>query len=219
MDELTPENEPIPDLMPPQEPRSGCLLKTIGLLVIIGILIGAAIFFGLEAFKKYSSRSENIPAPVPVATPIPIPTPTPEPPALSLARQLLMADSVARKNLVTQIVAATGSKSEAISYLADAFAASQPDVQTDVVSVFGLLAKSNPEALSPLISALDFPTVRREAILALGSLGATAKPAVPKLKKIAANKKEKKTIRNAAGKALTQIQGKPHAKARGKRRG
>jgi len=200
------------DLTDPK-PQSGCLIKTVGLLLLSSIIVGAAVYWGIKYTKTLIPK--NPPAapalPTPQQTPEIVATPA-EPPALVIARQLTTADQLTRKNLVTQLAVMEGSKSEAVNFLSASLPQAAPEIKIDIVAALGLLAKKNPEAIPALVSALDDKTIRQEAIPALGSLGPAGAAAVPKLKKIVQSKKEGKSIKAVARKALNQIRGKNQGK-------
>jgi hypothetical protein len=223
MDETNPPDspgayEPSIHIMPPSGSKTGCLMAIIVVLVIAVLAGGAVYHFGLETVKnklagvlKTGGSHSATPVPTATATTIPVPTAPPETPALILARQLIAADAASRKMIAVQLGNAPGLLGSAIQFLSDSLATASPEVKPDIVVSLGLLAKKDPEAIPPLITALDDKSLRREAIPSLGALGPAANAAIPKLKQIAHNKKESKSTRAAAQKALNQIQGKKTA--------
>jgi len=82
-----------------------------------------------------------------------------------------------------------------------------PDVRGKAADVLGALRIADATAISALIDALgdreEF--VRSQAVRALGSIGAPASSAVPRIKQIAADSKESPTLRSYAAYALRSI--------------
>ena len=133
----------------------------------------------------------------------------PEPSGLELAGVIVSTDTAGRKKAVPTLAALQDPQPEAVTFLMGSLPNASTDVKIDIIAALGLLAKKNPEAISPLIVSLKDKAIRLEAMAALGSLGSMAGAAIPDLKKVAANKKEPKMIRKAASKTLAQIQGRP----------
>jgi hypothetical protein len=133
----------------------------------------------------------------------------PEPAGLKLARTVLSPDTGERKKAVTALAALPDTQPEAVAFLADAFSKAPADVKIDIIAALGLLAPKTPQAVQPLIVALNDKPSQTEAMAALGSLGASAAEAVPALKKIALNKRASKPTRAAANVAISRITGRP----------
>lgn len=213
-DSLSPM-DPEQDLMPPTPPKSHFLLKLIGMIAVVGLVFGATYYFGDDSIKARFASALHLSQPEPEAPPAPaaepVPTAVPEDPSLVLARQLIGGDDITRKTIATELANLEGSRLPAIQFFTEALTTAAPDLKSDIIMALGLLAKKDPEALNPLVTALNDKALRREAIPSLGALGPAAKAAVPILKKIAVSKRESKSIRIAAQKALAQIQGKKPA--------
>jgi hypothetical protein len=207
-----PTSESPGDFMPPTHPpKTGCLAKLL-LLLILGVVVGGGVaFFGNEEMKD---RIKNLLHPTAEPTPMepapaePISTPTPELPILTLAKKYVSSPMLERKQMLGEFAVLEDPNLDALGFLKEALPAAAPDLKLDIVAAYGQMARKNPAAIPPLVEALDDKALRAEAIPWLGSLGPTAAEAIPKLKKIAMNKKEKKATKMAAQKALTQIQGK-----------
>lgn len=210
------------------QPRRRYLLKLILLLAGGSLLIALALVFGTARLKSFfpsllrgSTAVSEMSAPPPAA-PDPVPAEPVDPPGRVLAKLVVQGEVLARKKAVTDLSVLPDPQPEAVAFLTESLAVSSANVKADIIAGLGLLAKRNPEAVAPLVAALNDPSARLEAMAALGSLGRQAKDAVPVLKKIIANKKEPLGVRNTAGKALTQIEGKkpkqPVKKGKGKKR-
>jgi hypothetical protein len=142
----------------------------------------------------------------------------PEPAGVKWARAAVSSDEAERKKAVPMLATLGGPQPEAVAFLADEFPKQPDNVQVDVVAALGLLAPTTPQAVQPLIVALGDASARQEAMAALGSLGASAKAALPALKKIALNKRESKSARLAANTAIAKITGRPLRAAASKRK-